>query len=98
MENGDLRVRNRRHVVKTSPRMTHSSLPEEEKLGFPFSENGPFAIQGEGATSLFSDLREWEERGVTTPTEINTIILKKIAQNLPWTKKLSRWNEVYDSV
>jgi hypothetical protein len=39
----------------------------EKKLGFPFSENGPSAIQGEGATSSFSDLREWEERGVTTP-------------------------------
>ena len=25
------------------------------------------AIQGEGATSTFSDLREWEERGMTTP-------------------------------
>ena len=41
---------------------------EEKKLGFPFSENGPSAIQGEGATSTFSDLREWEERGVTTPS------------------------------
>ena len=40
---------------------------EEKKLGLPFSENGPSAIQGEGATLAFSDLREWEERGVTTP-------------------------------
>jgi hypothetical protein len=67
MENGDLQVRNRRHEVKTSPRMAHSSPPEEKKLGFPFSKNGPSAIQGEGATSPFSDLGEWEERGVTTP-------------------------------
>jgi hypothetical protein len=67
MENGDLRVRNRRHEVKTSPRMAHSSSPEEKKLGFPFSENGPSAIQGEGATTPFSDLGEWEEGGVTTP-------------------------------
>jgi hypothetical protein len=57
MENGDLRVRNRRHAVKTSPRMLYSSLAEEKKLGFPFSENGPSAIQGEGAMSPFSDLR-----------------------------------------
>jgi hypothetical protein len=67
MENGDMRVRNRRHVVKPSPRILHSSPAEEKKLGFPFSENGPSGIQGEGATSPFSDLREWEERGVTTP-------------------------------
>jgi hypothetical protein len=67
MENGDMRVRNRRHAVKTSMRMLHSSPAEEKKLGFPFSENGPSAIQGEGATSPFSDLREWEEIGVTTP-------------------------------
>jgi hypothetical protein len=58
-----------------------------------FSENSPFftrggeevrfsilrpsAIQGEGATSPFSDLREWEERGVTTPIDelrLRTII------------------------
>ena len=25
-------------------------------------------IQGEGATSAFSDLREWEESGATTPS------------------------------
>jgi hypothetical protein len=62
MENGDLRVRNRRHEVKTSPRMAHSSSPEE-KLGFPFSENGPSAIQGEGATTPFSDLGEWRMGG-----------------------------------
>ena len=53
--------------MKPSPRMLHSSPVEEKKLGFPFSKNGPSAIQGEGATSTFSDLREWEERGVTTP-------------------------------
>ena len=40
-----------------------------EEVSFPFSENGPSAIQGEGSTSPFSDLREWEERGVTTPSE-----------------------------
>jgi hypothetical protein len=68
MENGDIHVRNRKHALKTSPRILHSS-PAEEKLRFPFSENGPSAIQGEGATSPFSDLREWEERGVTTPNE-----------------------------
>jgi hypothetical protein len=67
MENGDLWVRNKRPGVKPSPRMLHSSPVEEKKLGFPFSENGPSAIQGEGATSPFSDLREWEEGGVTTP-------------------------------
>jgi hypothetical protein len=33
----------------------------------PFSKNGPSAIQGERATSPFSILREWEERGDTTP-------------------------------
>ena len=53
--------------MKHSPRILHSSPMEEKKLGFPFSENGPSAIQGEGATSAFSDLREWEERGVTNP-------------------------------
>jgi hypothetical protein len=62
-----MRVRNKRHAVKTSPRILHSSPAEEKKLGFPFPENGPSAIQGEGAMSSFSDLREWEERGVTTP-------------------------------
>ena len=62
MENGE-----RRHAVKPSPRILHSSPEEEKKLGFSFSENGPSTIQGEGATSPFSDLREWEERGVTTP-------------------------------
>jgi hypothetical protein len=67
MENGDLQVRNRRHAVKTSPRMAHSSPPGEKKLGFPFSKNETSTIQGEGATSPFSDLGEWEERGVTTP-------------------------------
>jgi hypothetical protein len=59
-------VRNMKPVVKSSPRILHSSLAEEE-LGFPFSENGPSAIQGEGAMSPFSELREWEERSVTTP-------------------------------
>ena len=53
--------------MKPSSRILHSSPVEEKKLGFPFSENGPSAIQGEGATSTFSNLREWEERGVTTP-------------------------------
>jgi hypothetical protein len=59
MESGDLRVRNGRPAVKTSPNILHSSPAEEKKFGFPFSENGPSAIQGEGATSPFSDLREW---------------------------------------
>jgi hypothetical protein len=54
--------------------MAHSSPAEEKKLGFPFSENGPSAIQGEFATSPFSDLREWEERGVTTPNIMDFII------------------------
>ena len=54
--------------VKPYPRILHSSPAEEKKLGFPFSENGPFSIQGEGATSPFSNLREREERGVTTPS------------------------------
>jgi hypothetical protein len=62
MENGDLQVRNKRHALKTSPRMAHSLPAEEKMLGFPFSENGPSAIQGESATSPFSDLRELEER------------------------------------
>ena len=53
--------------MKPSPRMLHSSPVEEKKLGCPFSENGPSSIQVEGATASFSDLREWEERGVTTP-------------------------------
>jgi hypothetical protein len=56
MENEDLRVRNRRPALKFSPRILHSSPAEEKKLGFPFSENGPSTIQGEGATSPFSDL------------------------------------------
>ena len=56
-----------KHVVKRSPRILHSSPVEEKKLGFPFSENGPSAIQVEGAMATFSDLRGWEERGVTTP-------------------------------
>ena len=55
------------HAVKPSPRIRHFSPVQEKKLGFPFSENGPSAIQGEGATLAFSDLREWEERDVTTP-------------------------------
>ena len=53
--------------MKPSPRILYPSPGEEKKLGFPFSENGPSPIQGEGATSTFSDHREWEERGVTTP-------------------------------
>ena len=53
--------------MNSSPGMAHSSPPEEKNLGFPFSENGPYAIQGEGATSPFSDLGKWEERGVITP-------------------------------
>jgi hypothetical protein len=69
MENGDMRVRNRRHAVKPSPRSLHSSPAEEKKLDFQFFENESSAIQGESATSPFSDLREWEEGGVTTPNE-----------------------------
>ena len=61
-------VRNMRLAVKPSPIIFHSSPVEEKKLGFPFSEDGPSAIRGEGATSAFSDLREWEERVVTTPS------------------------------
>ena len=38
-----------------------------EEVRVPLFENGPSAIQEEGATSTFSGLREWEERGVTTP-------------------------------
>ena len=53
--------------MKPSPRIFHSSPAEEKKLGFPFSKNGHFAIHGEGATSPFSEVGEWEERGVTTP-------------------------------
>jgi hypothetical protein len=56
MENGDMRVRNRRPAVKPSLRILHSSPAEEKKLGFLFNENGPSAIQGEGVTSSFSDL------------------------------------------
>jgi hypothetical protein len=48
MENEDLRVRNRRHAVKTSPRILHFSPAEEKKLGFPFSENGPSAHSKRG--------------------------------------------------
>jgi hypothetical protein len=55
--------------VNSSPRMAHSSPPEEKNLGFPFSENGPSAVQGHAATSPFSDLGEWEDRGVTTPND-----------------------------
>ena len=51
---------------ENSPRIPHSLSTEEKKLGFAFSENGPSAIQGEGATSPFSNLEEWEEGGVTT--------------------------------
>ena len=36
-------------------------------LHSPSSENGSSAIQGERATSPFCILRDWEERGVTTP-------------------------------
>ena len=56
-----------RPAVKPSLRILHSSPVEEKKLGSPFSEDGPSAIQGEGVTLAFSDLREWDERGVTTP-------------------------------
>ena len=52
---------------ETSRRMAHSSPPEEEKLGFPFSENGPSEVEGHADTSPFSDLGEWDSRGVTTP-------------------------------
>jgi hypothetical protein len=53
--------------VNSSPRMAHSSPKSEKKLGFPFFENGPSAVQGRAATSPFSDLGEGEDRGVTTP-------------------------------
>jgi hypothetical protein len=36
--------------VNDSPRILYSS-PAEEKLGFPFSENGPSDIEGEAATA-----------------------------------------------
>ena len=52
--------------MKPSPRILHSSPVEEKMFGFPFSENGPSTIQGEGAMLALSDLREWEKRGVTT--------------------------------
>ena len=58
-----------RPVVKPSPRsfsILHSPPMEEQKFHSPFSENEPSAVQGERATSPFSILREWEERGVTT--------------------------------
>ena len=61
------RVRNTRPRVNDSPRILHSSPAEEKKLGFPFSENGPSAIQGEAPTAPFSDLGEWQESVVTTP-------------------------------
>ena len=61
------RVRNKRPAVKPSPRILHSSPAEEKKFHPPFSENGPSDLQGEGATSAFSYLREWEGKGVTTP-------------------------------
>ena len=70
------RVRNMRPTVWPSPRILHSSPVEEKKLGFPLFENGPSAIQGEGATSTFSGLREWEERGVTTPNVLKMSHLK----------------------
>jgi len=42
---------------------------KQEACGETFSENSPFFTRGaEGGTSPFSNLREWEERGVTTPT------------------------------
>jgi hypothetical protein len=79
-----------RLAVKPSPRILHSSPAEEKKLGFPFSKNGPSTIQGEGAMSPFSDLREWEERGVTTPntTPTNNYLhfTKKLERNLAKTK------------
>ena len=60
-------------AVKPSPRsFAHAPFftrGGEEVLSIlhsPISENGPFAIQGERATSPFSILRHWEERGVTT--------------------------------
>ena len=40
-----------------------------EEVRVSFSENGPSAIQGEGATSPFSELQEWEERSVTAPND-----------------------------
>ena len=68
-ENGEWRPRRwetrgmRWNFFENSP----SSPAEQKKLGFAFSNNGPSAIQGEGATSPFSDLGEWEESPVTTP-------------------------------
>jgi len=49
----------------------------------PFSENGPSAIQGECATSPFSILREWEERGVTTPIDEIDIVDIEFANSPP---------------
>ena len=70
--------------MKPSPRILHSSPVEEKKLGFPFSENGPSAIQGEGATVAFSDLREWEERGVTTPNMSTHAIARELQILFLW--------------
>ena len=64
------RVRNRRPRVNDSPRILHSSPAEEKKLGLEFSENGPSSIQGEAATAPFSNLGEWEESAVTTPSVV----------------------------
>ena len=69
-----------------SPRIIlHSAPVETKKFHSSFSENGPSAIQGEGVTSPFSILREWEERGVTTPSEKYTRGSEKILREYGWT-------------
>jgi hypothetical protein len=72
--------------------LAHSSPKEEKKLGFPFSENGPSAVQGHVATSPFSDLGEWEERGVTTP------IAHALSSSLALLRKLAPWLFTEDSL
>ena len=65
-ERGNPAGENNEASGETSPTSLHSSPAEEDKLGFSFSDNGPSSIQGEGATSLFYEVGEWEKRGVTT--------------------------------
>ena len=52
---------------RSNPRLKTIKPSTRNFLHSPIFENGPSAIQGEHATSPFSILREWEERGVTTP-------------------------------
>ena len=66
-ERGNPAGENNEASGETSPTSLHSSPAEEDKLGLSFSDNGPSSIQGEGATSLFYEVGEWEKRGVTTP-------------------------------